>query len=276
MLLRNGKRKIFLEDEPSRKKRRLSQSSNKLLLYINDVNTYSTELKSLRNVGNETAKLIFDEKRKRPFASEQDLINRIRGITAKSIENSPVQIIFKTRFEEQSELIYNTLLNISWMKASCDELNILKIIAQQAVGKIVSCDNHKCNENVMIYDHKSLYHTESEKELAPKHSLLYSEDDCGKKIYYHRKSKQFGDAVYCYKCTPYLRHCNECKRDVYFINDHESHNICLGIHIDIIEWDNGTIMHVPVEHRMCQDCQMCTFHDFFGPLVTITGHRYQR
>ena len=129
MLLRNGKRKLNTNEEPPTKRLKVSPSKRKQL-YINDVNTPNIELQMLRNVGPETSRMIFEESREGPFRSKQDLVNRVKGITTKSIDDSPVDLVFKTRFEKQAESMYNVLMNIPWIKVICDEKNILRIIAE--------------------------------------------------------------------------------------------------------------------------------------------------
>ena len=227
MLLRNGKRKLNANEEPPKKRLKLSPSEKKSL-YINDINTSDIELQMLKNVGPATSRMIFEESRAGPFKSEEDLVNRVKGITNKSIDNSPVNLVFKTRFEEQAESIYNVLIEIPWIKSICDENNILRIIAENCVGIIATCDNEKCDESILMADHDEIYNLPDIPFLQDAQTYLfckdptpsfYSRKNIEPKFYYYRKSEFLTNYLICDKCFDELAHCEICFDKIYFDND---------------------------------------------------------
>ena len=268
MLLRNGKRKLNLNEEPPTKRIKLSPSKKKSL-YINDINTPDTELQMLRNVGPETSQKIFEESREGPFKSKQDLVNRVRGITTKSIDDSAVNLIFKTRFEEQAESIYDALIDIPWINSICDEKYILRIIAENCVGIVATCDNEKCDESILMANHDEIYNFPDIPFLQDAQSYLFCEDptpsfyspnNVEAKFYYYRKSEYLTNYLICDKCFDELAHCEICFDKIYFDNDKSTYNICPGTHVYIEENDGIETRRVVFNFRMCKDCSSCTVH----------------
>ena len=265
MFLRNGKRKLDINEEPPKKRLKISPSKRKPL-YINDRNTYNIEIEELRNVGPETSWNILSEIRNAPFKSEQDLVKRVKGITQKSIDASPVNLIFRTRFEEQTESIYKTLLNIKWIKEACDETNILRIIAEHSIGNIATCDNTDCDESILLADHDKLYHYDDGfLFLSDEESYIFCEDK-ERKFYYYRKSEQLGNALYCHKCCEELRHCSVCARKIFFKNKEETYNTCSGAHVQTFEQDGNEVRRA-FGYRICNDCTACDIHQFAPNLL---------
>lgn len=168
-------------------------------LYINDKNTRIQEIELLHNVDQQTSLTISKEiLANQPFKSENDLINRIQSVTKQSIKTSPVTLIFKTRFDQQKESIYEVLSNIKWILKECDELKLLMLIAEYGVGKVVQCDNHQCDESILLVDDKNLYNNVTNQ--WDDQDYIYHEFG-GTKCYFKRICPILGNATYCDKCV---------------------------------------------------------------------------
>ena len=143
MLLRNGK-----SLEPPRKRLK----ANKQRLYINDINTFETELftmlkyRSYRNA-EPTLRQIIAERAKGPFVSRQDLMKRVSALSKDSIRDD-IKLIFETRYDEQEANIYKTLMKVKSLKDQSSDT--IKCISEFATGGILTCDNPSCEEEIFV------------------------------------------------------------------------------------------------------------------------------
>ena len=173
-------------------------------LFINDINTRNHEIKMLNNVDDITRLKIF---KAIPFESEKDLIRRIDPITRRSIKDSPVLLIFQTREQRQKQKIYKALMNVGWIQKQGNgaiESNILKEIAGYAVGIVAKCDNHGCDESILLVDDDDLYcYNDHKWSVFDDQFCMYYEYD-QKKRYYHRKNELLGNKTYCNVCCQHL------------------------------------------------------------------------
>ena len=188
------------------------------------------------------------------FQNEQDLVKRIKGITIKSIENSDVELIFTLRCDEETQIVYNRLLNVKWIKQLCPK-EILETIAQYTIGQIEKCDN--CSDTIVMVDHANLYVPKQwPLQLLPENAYLHIEYD-NMNGYYYRDHEWLGNALYCYNCFRYLKNCSRCKQTTYISNDDTTYNICPGRHIFRLI---GTEVDEDFEYKLCKDCSHCQHH----------------
>ena len=271
MFNRKRKRNSLTEELPPNKRFK-SSSPDKQNLYINDRNTTALNISRL-NVDSKTVKTILSEVRKKPFKSADDIIQRVNKVTKQSIHN--VNLIFETRFQEQHQLIYNALSNIPWIKQICNEPNILEIIATQSIGKIEKCHTKNCNEPILLINHDELYY-------PPTNSLFLSDEKkylfneyTHPNIYYYRKHKLLGNAIYCNKCCKNLKHCPSCHKRIYFIHQRKSYNICSGLHLyqpqkKSIDNDDDPVIF---QFKICKQCVTC-YHHTLSPNALLT-HKHE-
>lgn len=228
---------------------KLSKTSKIQKLYINDKNTRMIELQILLNIESDVAAKIFSEKDKNgPFKCTDDLLKRIENTAIESINKLNVQIMFKSRADHQTEKLYNILKKITEFKQSIDELNVLWIIAQFSVGSIKTCDNSKCESNIVLIDHTDFHHVNSEEvEFIPNEMSqhLYWEYDNKSSYYFNECKKTSTVFLYCYQCYKELRHCGSCYEGIYFNNDDKTYNLC---HAD------------ECESKSCNNCRYCENH----------------
>ena len=198
MLLRNGKRKLDERYNPRRKKTRLS-FENKTKLYVNDPNTLIDEFMQLRGLEDAKCFQLEAVKLMAPYKSEQDMIRRVNEINKEiDMDQGNIQCIFKTRYAEKVEKIYDILLNIKSLEDQAPDT--LKCIAEMAVVDMKSCDNPMCDENVIFLEGNKVRTTEEASGWITRHNFMYYEPGSDKK-YYHLKSKASGEVMYCYKCA---------------------------------------------------------------------------
>ena len=252
-MLRSLKRKRDsngMEDNGSEEPPRKKSKVYKHRLYINDISTFETELYKIFQFGVEE---IIAERAKRPFISEKDLIQRVPSITKESIQKANVKLIFKTRFEEQSDIIFETLMTMESLNNQSSQT--IKSISEFATGDIETCDNPKCDEEILILNDNPTPNDDGISSLPlPTDKFTYTyyqgierED----KPYYHRVSERYGEALYCAKCADQLAMCHRCQKITYFMNDPDSYRICLGV------------LHGSCNAKLCLDCESerCRGHE---------------
>lgn len=260
MLLRNGKRKLNLDGpmilrngtvvEPPKKKTK----RDKHRLYINDINTFESELHALTKYRSywaavPTVKQIISERAKRPFTSRQDLAKRVSTITRDSIP-SHIILIFKTRHDEQLAIIYETLMEIESLSNQSSET--IKCISEFATGAIHACDNPSCDEEILVFDEDGIENWSNRADIEA-HTLY--QDSCYKKLpYYHR-----GSTRYCGKCRDQIRCCVKCHWNIYFEHHPDSYNICPGKHVYIND-EEFQDQKVPFQLKLCLNCKCCNIH----------------
>eukprot|EP01084_Bolivina_argentea_P139983 246206_1 len=240
------KRCLNNKNKPNAKRMKLSHKE-KELLYINDSDI--VRIIELPNVGDKTANEIIKHRNIKPFESEDDLINRIRGVTKQNIKNSNFKLIFVTQVTQQYDKIIKSLINIKLLKKQ--SMDTLKIIAEFAVGDIKCCDQMCCDNEILIlavHDREKGWWTQKKTEMELlAHPLHYTYHDRGNNTkYYMRNSLKCGNAIYCNNCMNDLRNCDACEKQIYFENDRLTYNVCNGRH-----YKRG---------KMCLKCTVCRLH----------------
>ena len=246
MILRSGKRKL---DEPYQlrsKRRKLNEE--KQALYINDINTFEPDIQRIYKVTEPTAYQIMCQRDKKPFKSMDDLIARMMHdqVTEENIAFSSVELKFKTRFEEKSEEMYDTLMN---MKSLEDQPpDTIKIISDFATGVIKTCDNPRCDGEILVMNEKPDQNGKIFKS-GDVNTYTYYQESHGIS-YYHRISKKSGDVMYCDECTKNLRHCRMCNNGHYFKNRPSTYLVCRGRHkVDHPAFEKN------FKYKMCRKCR---------------------
>ena len=219
--LRSGKRRLSQPAGPRRKRRKITQPrEEREPLYIN--NAVQSELVKLLGVGWTRAGKIMDERENGLFRSDSDLISRLPFMTAISMLDSPVNVIFDTEFDEECDKISSAISSVKPFN-DCPR-DILNIIAQLAVGHIESCDNPLCDGEVLISKEHRLRSGLDEND--PKHTRTFGFgrnsyiDSLGdieyflwfdplrhvQGTYYHRQNEKYGDATFCADCCKGIEH----------------------------------------------------------------------
>lgn len=249
MLLRSKRR---LTQPGVRRKRLKSSKADREPLYLN--NAVQSELMKLRKVGRHKAEKIMKERENGPFRSQRDLIARISCVTEISIEDSPVRLIFDTEYQLECNEISHALSSINSFKSYSTA--ILMLIAELSIGRIYSCDNPKCDREILISKEHRLRSgliqkgNEYERFLHIGHSgfistipkveyfLWFDPLAHMEGTYYYRKNEKYGDAVFCTECTKGLdqRCCatgpryavgtDERTRNCVFITDRNGRTMC--------------------------------------------------
>lgn len=277
MLLRNGKRKLNRDETLPRKKSKIVTQQD--ILYVNDANTKFTALTSLWNVGPKKAFRIFVSKLSYGrFASANSFVDRINGITERTLLESDVEFAFNTRYEKKQQEIYNLLLQLEIINElfANNEKQILKIITSYSVGNIVKCDNEDCDEVVVMIDEPDLYGKMIEQQyhnvvLAPVHDYMYYEYDTNYQ-YYFRLNETLGDVIYCDECSRFIRNCLNCQAQNYFHNDPETYCVCPGVHEFQRINANNDVDVIPFGYKMCESCSCCCEHEAVGNVHMVMTH----
>ena len=224
----NRKRRLqFGSIVPSHKRRKLSTKERKLLpLYINDRNTTESELRRLPMSDFKSVQAIMQQRIDKPFKSILDVVDCINHgrkrkcnkISKHDIEdNLYFPLIFKTRYEEESDNIYNVLMNIELL--ADQPTDIIKKIAEMATGNLEECDRTNCDENILFLDYPNRNHYDGSHYII-RDKIHYLHFECASnKQYYYRKNRWNGIIKYCYKCTKQLRKCRNCCGHNYFDHD---------------------------------------------------------
>lgn len=167
------KRKLESGAEPAKKRIKLDEKEEKkdlVIIYINDINTQEYELcNKIPNLTYMNAMFIISGRR---YKSESDFIQQWEhiGITRQLLRENHIKISTKIRSKV-----------FSYSCVNCGE----KIhTTQQFPNQSHPIYNRLQNKHYYRYTQHGVYH----------------EEPAGKRIYYHRKSAEFGDMITCHKC----------------------------------------------------------------------------
>ena len=271
----NRKRKLLQQSNPAKKRRKILKPTLKPIMYINDIDTCDKSvLLSFPGIGNKTSEQIIEERNISPFKSTQDLIKRVRGcsITKMIPINARYDIRYKTRYEEEFDKIYETLRNSKADLLKFQPSDTIRIITEMSSGTRKECDNPTCDETIFFMKSKpGKSNPKYSFRLIDKQYFIYHEPNFSKsnKLYYHRVS-EFGDIMYCDKCTRNLRNCENCGENVYFENDKTSYNICPKDHYITSNtqkasyWDAlPSLQDKSFGYVICNKCKTCWGHRLY-------------
>ena len=289
MLLRNGKRKLDMGEMPARKKYKVKH--RKEVLYVNDPNTKPDEFRILWNMDEEKGiGAIQERQRNKHFKSEEDFVQRVSGVSSRTLERSNVKLEFKTRRYYATQSMYCVLQNVKWVYDlfSKDEMQVLKLIAEYSIGQLAVCHRKNCDNMISLVDHDAIHrhsnpfrrYQTTEGMLEP--YLLPKEDYCvyeydPKYWYYFRPKKLYHDIpymsdgetvairerLYCKSCYEQLRNCFNCQVGTYFYDDCNTFEICPGRHMLCFAMDEDWDSSEHMNYRKCKSCgPVCWRHSY--------------
>ena len=268
MMLRNGKRKLeSCKADSYQLKKKYKHRSKQVSLYMNDYHDDYRKFQWLHNVGKQRAREIWWEMYVNgDFKSEEDLVERVKGVTKNSIKNSYVKLIFKSYCDEAIKSMYTAILNVEWIKCSIPEV-ILQEIAFYAVGFVTTCDHEDCNNSILMANHTELFPPADPNKFGHKYEYYQLEYDKGRSYkYYHRTHPKFSNLLLCDSCADRLSHCHRCGTDHYFVDDERTYNVCMGDHYDK---DTSTNYMEPIDFKLCLNCDHCDIHSEDEDLIIV-------
>lgn len=288
MILRNGKRKLDMGEMPARKK--YKGQSRKKILYVNDPNTKPDEFRILWNMDEEKGIGAIQERQRGHFKSKQNFVQRVNGVSCRTLERSNVKLEFKTRRYYATQSMYCALQNIKWVYDlfKRDEMEVLKLVAEYSIGQLAVCHRKKCDNMIALVDHDAIHRHSNPfrryqtTEIMLEPYLLPKEDYCvyeydPKYWYYFRPRKLYHDIsympdghtvaiperLYCKSCYEQLRNCFNCQVGTYFVDDCTTYEICPGRHMLCFAVDEDHDDIKRMNYRKCRRCgEGCWRHSY--------------
>lgn len=258
-------------------------------LFINDPGTHSVELKLITGVNHGRAMTIIAERNVHHFCNKYDLIRRIPGISlaALALNSSQITLRFETKQQAESkeaETIFNIIKDNAALRENAT--SSVRIIAEYAKGGVQLCDAPFCESDV-CYSIRDLISgllvipgKEWKETLPHPHHYMYKHFVTGKE-YYHRKSRSFGDQIYCADCSQSVVNCPECQRNTYIDHNPESFLVCPGAHGQSYSWCWATSwanlqQTEPFAYKVCTDCNsVCPDHQQWPEKVSERGSQHR-